>query len=174
VQVPPTDSNGDGWLESVIQVQLTDGCTRVCAVLDYTERPTGFTFDLGDSSTNNGYGGNDGGPEAEAEVQIAGETMTAFSVGHGPSQLDRPVVQELALANSSYKICVSNQNVSYGQPSGRSSTPFDLELFALPDPFDGNTDVFLGLNRVIKKLTGGPSPSNRTGTGLRRAYITVE
>ncbi len=174
VTVPPTDSNGDGWLESVMRIKLADGCTRVCAVLDYTEQPSGFTFNLGDSSTNNGYGGNNGSPEAEAEVQINGETLTAFSVSFGSGQLDRPINQELALNNSSYKVCVSNQNVSYGQPSGRSSTPFGLELFALPDPVDGNSEVFLGLNRVIHNLTGGPSPSNRTGTGLRRAYVTVE
>lgn len=168
------DSNGDKWLEGVFRVALPSGCSRVCAVLDYTERPTGFSFNLGDSSTNNGYGGNDpGANEGAAEVQINAEVMSMYTDALGAGQVDRPVVQELALPDSAYKICVSNQRVSFGQASGRSEAPFGKTLFFLPDPIDGNS-VFIGLNRVIKNLAGGPSPASRTGTGLRRVSIVVD
>ena len=174
VASPLQDSNGDDWLETVLRANVTDGC-RLCVVLDYTETPTGYTLDLGDSATNNGQGGNNGGGESEAELQIRDEVLTAFSIGYGPSLLDRVVEQQLSLDQSSYKICVGNQSITWGQPAGSSSTPHGKALFALPDlAFDGNTDVFLGLNRVIHNLAGAPSPSNRVGTGLRRAYVTVE
>lgn len=171
---PLKDTNGDEWLEGVFRVRLEDGCNRVCAVLDYTERPTGFTFNLGDSFTNNGFGGNDGGPEQEAEVQILRETMTIYSRAFGAGATDRPVVQGLALNDSSYKVCVSDQRVTFGQPSGSSITPFGEELFFLPDPGGDGNNVFIGLNRVIKTLGGDPSPASRVGTGLRRAYISVD
>lgn len=78
-----------------------------------------------------------------------------------------------AVADGAYKVCVSDQYASFGQPLGDASTPNGQALFALPDPFDGNTDLIIGLNRVIHALFGLPS-GNRVGTGLQRAYVTIE
>lgn len=170
---PPSDSNGDRWLEATFKVKLSGRCARrACVVLDYSQAPKGFTFNIGDSETNDGSGGNAGGPESEAEVDILNNRMTVWSVGHGPGMLDRLPVQDLGLEASAFKVCVSNQTVTYGQPFGRSFTPWDRELFAIPDPFDGNRDIFIGLNRVIRTL-GGP-PAKPPGSGLRHAYISID
>ncbi len=178
----PADSNGDGWWETVLHVNLgqeDEQCERVCVVLDYVEQPTGFTLDIGDSSTNNGQGGNNGTVENETELQILNQRLTLFSRSYGPGLLDRVAEADLQLENGSYKVCVSDQHASFGQPLSSASTPNGQALFAFPDtgtastPHDGNVDLFIGLNRVIHNLAGLPS-AGRIGTGLRRAYITVE
>jgi hypothetical protein len=172
---PPAvgDSDGDGWLETVVPVTLTDECRRVCVVLDYVEDPTGFTLDFGDSVTNNGHGGNAGTGESEAELQILGDVLTLFSRSYGSGLVDRVAQAKLQLDTGSYKVCVSDQQATFGQPLSAASTPNGRALYALPDPFDGNSDVFIGLNRVISALGGAPS-LGRVGTGLRRAYVTLE
>ncbi len=180
VHSPPTDSNGDGWLETAIEIDLTTECSRVCVVLDYTETPTGFTLNLGDSPTNNGYGGNSGGPESASEVQIANQRLSLWTDGFslGPGVVDELATADLRLANGSYKVCVSNQHVTFGQPQSTVSTPNYQLLFALPDtnpgvPAADQYKVYVGLNRVIDVLGGSPS-AGRTGTGLRRAHITID
>lgn len=167
---PPAvgDTNGDAWLETVVSVTLTDECSRVCVVLDYVEDPTGFTLNLGDSATNNGHGGNAGTGESEAELQILGNVLTLFSRSYGSGLLDRVAGSKLQLENGSYKVCASDQTATFGQPHASAATPNGRALYALPDPFDGNSDLFIGLNRVIS------GPGTRIGTGLRRAYVTIE
>lgn len=167
------DSNDDRFLEAVLAAKIPDECERICVVLDYGDRPQGWTFNIGDSSTNNGYGGNAGGPEAEAEAQILDHQFTTYSVDHGPGMVDRVASQGLALRDSGYKVCVSDQTITYGQSASRATTPFSKNLFALPDPVDGNRRIFIGLNRVIANISGAPS-AGRVGSGLLRAHISID
>ncbi len=167
------DSNNDRFMEAVLAAEIPDKCERVCVVLDYGDKPQGWTFNIGDSSTNNGYGGNAGGPEAEAEAQILDHQFTTYSVDHGPGLLDRVASQGLALRDSGYKVCVSDQTITYGQSASQATTPFSKNLFAIPDPTDGNRRIFIGLNRVIADIAGAPS-AGRVGSGLLRAHITID
>lgn len=167
------DSNDDGWLETVVPVNLSDGCSQVCVVLDYGEEPTGWTLNFGDSSTNNGHGGNAGTGESEAELQILNDRLTLYSRAYGPGLTDRVATADVQVTEGAYKVCVRDQFALFGQPRSTAHTPNGKALFALPDPSDGNSDLYIGLNRVIGSV-GGPPSSGRVGTGLSRAYITFE
>ncbi len=172
---PPAinDSDRDSWMETVVQVSLNDECSEVCVLLDYGPAPTGFTLNIGDSITNDGYGGNNGTGENEAELQINNDRLTLYSRSYGSGQTDRVADADLQLEAGGYKVCVSDQYASFGQPHSTASTPFGQAIYALPDPFDGNMDVFIGLNRVVHNLSGATS-AGRPDTGLQRAYIRVQ
>ena len=173
ITAPPFDSNSDLWFEAVLKVDLTPDCSEVCVVLEFEGAPTGWNLNLGDSMTNNGYGGNDFGDSTSfAELEIQDQNLRVWSDVDFPP-VDQVGVQQLRLTDSSYKICVSDQHIELAQPAGSYDTSASRLLFELPDiDSDGNTEVFFGLNRVIKNFVGAPS-GNRIGAGLRRASVTI-
>jgi len=146
-------------------------CTKVVAIVEYEGKPTGWTVNFGDSPTNDGFGGDGGTTDHDAELWILEQTLAVASDSFNPG-VDNPILrQDLALTDGALKLVVKDQAVSWGQPSGSLQTPLSKRLFALPDN-DGATaaaekgsKVYLGLNRVI---TGAPA---RLGCGARRALI---
>ena len=52
---PPTDSNGDSWLETLVKIDF-QGLTSAKFIVDYGTTPSGWTVNIGDSVSNNGFG----------------------------------------------------------------------------------------------------------------------
>jgi hypothetical protein len=177
VVTAPTDTDGDGFREGVLKVTLDPngiGACRAreaCFILDYEGTPSGWTFNLGDSLTNNGFGGDSGTQDVwEAETQIVDEVLSVF--GTQTSSTENLTVQRLRLTDSSIKICVKDQFLSWGNPAGILSTPNLQALYGLngqadPGPGGVNFDLYVGLNRVIF------GPGGRIGGGLARVLITL-
>lgn len=164
----PADSNGDGWLEASVEVDLSGECaSRACVVLDYGQDPRGLTLDIG-SAGNGAPRGKPAGAGARAGLEILNNTMSAW----GSDKVDPLAVYELALNNGVYKVCIGGDAVTFGQGAGRSMFPFGLDLFTSSSSFAGGEGFVIGLNPATSSL-GGPS-TKEPGTGLRRAHITIE
>src|SRR4029079_5420743 len=60
------EANRDGWWESVVAISLDPATNCGCAHLRvvYGRNPAGFSLNVGDSPTNDGFGGDQGPPRA--------------------------------------------------------------------------------------------------------------
>jgi hypothetical protein len=179
---PPADSDGDGFHEAVLKVNLDPswGYTKMRVVLDYAGTPAGFTLNIGDSATNNGGGGDGATQQRDAEMQIEGQTLSVFAsdLGGSPTGATRLAQTSMSLQDSGLKVCVADMFLSYGGAYSDldfSSCPPGADLlYALAGQPDNegfvNYDVYVGLNRVI---FGAPA-NGRIGSGLAKVYITLE
>ena len=159
------------WYKTVIRVDLPPGCQRVVVWLDYVGTPAGWTLNIGDSETNNGYGGDSGSLPAgqNAEVQVLGELLTVYNAADNPQDVETLLQQHLALTEGALRFTVSDQRLTIGQPTTILETP-DLErLFFLPsNPTPAENRVFwVGLNRTI-------ASTDRDGCGVSKALVMFE
>ena len=172
----PHASNDGTFFMTAVKVNLT-GFTRACFTLDYEGTPVGWTLNIGDDSTNDGFGG--GGPglsSSVAEVQILEEVLAMFSIALGPGAVDQLVSERLRLFDGAFKVCVSDDLVTWGNPAGAINTANSKIGFQIPDNApatgfsaagNGNRDIFAGFNRVVNGTA-------RNGVGLSRVLITLE
>ena len=158
----------DGSLMSLIEINIPDECTQANVLIEYEGDPSGWTVNLGDSITNNGFGGNAGETFKNAELQILDHELRVYNAADNPVDVDPLARQQLALEDGAIRLTVSNQTVGWGQPRGALETP-DLErLFAIPDNTADGRKIYLGLNRVVS------GPGDRTGCGARRVLVSFE
>ncbi len=162
-----------GWKMAALKIVIPgapNACTQANVVVEYEGTPKGWSVNLGDSPTNDGFAGDGGTTDHDAELWVLEEDLSL--AGAGSTANDNPLVlQHLALTDSSLKFVVKNQFVSWGQPYSLVQEPATKNLFAIPDtsvPAADQRAIYLGLNRVI---TGRP---DRTGCGARRVLITFQ
>lgn len=146
---------------------------RASFEIEYCSDPTGITVDIGDSITNNGFGGDAATQSNDAETQVVtdsnGTTLSAFGRDGTPTQ-GRPIVTANGVASSGslLRIGVANDHVDWF--SDVSSASVDSQwLYALAGQPDTegpvNFDIFAAFNRVV---SGTP---DRTGTGVCQVTI---
>jgi hypothetical protein len=185
-----TDSNGDGWWETVLEVRLDPtkdcGCARFKV---FYEDPVGqWTVDLGNSPTNNGYGGDAGTTPKSAEVQILEGKLGVFSASRvAQHRVDKLLAETLPpLGGRTMEFEVCNQALGIEMlPTSRdpNSRKWKLEtlnsrlLFFLgpeqaePDR-ETRTSIYAAFNRVIHVISGAPS-QDRVGSGAGRVEISL-
>lgn len=172
VVLPNEGGVNDGWKETVVKVNLGTGCTCANFVVEYEGTPTGWTVNIGDSPTNNGFGGDSSNLTiSAAETQVLDQTMSVYSTGLAPGVLDRLLTQDLALTDGAIKFVVKNQFLSLSQPHTVLQTPNSQLLYAIPDLLPTSPDgsnIYAGFNRVVS------GPGGRIGTGARRVSITLQ
>jgi hypothetical protein len=158
-----------GWKQAALRIAIPAGCTQANVVVEYEGLPAGWTVNLGDSPTDNGFAGDSGTTEHDAELWVLNEILAVADGGAAP---DNPLVRaDLALTDGALKLVVKDQFVSWGNPYGYVQMPATKNLFAIPDtsvPAADQRAVYLGLNRVIF------GPADRTGCGARRALVTFK
>jgi hypothetical protein len=160
----------DGFQSAVVEVQVPEACSAVHVWVEYHGDPQGWTVNIGDSATNDGFGGDAGTLPAgqNAEVQVLDEILTVFNAADNPSDVDALATQHLALRDGALNFVVQDQYLSWGQQYTALQTP-DLErlFFLPPNPAaPANRTIYVGLNRTIA------NPA-RNGCGARRALIHV-
>jgi hypothetical protein len=157
-----------GWKQAVLKVAIPASCTQANTMVEYEGLPSGWTVDLGDSPTNDGFAGDAGTTDHDAELWILNENLSVAAGGAVPDTL---ATAHLALTDSALKLVVKNQFVSWGNPYTFLQEPIAKNLFAIPDttvPAADQRAVYLGLNRVIF------GPGARTGCGARRVLVTFK
>ncbi len=164
-----------GWYEATVNINLkplpTDGKARTAYITaEYDGTPIGWTVDIGDSRTNDGYGGNGGGPEHAAEVQVANQTLSVYNDPKIPGQVDLLLSKEMSLTNGSLHFAIADQALSIGSPREILATPVTKTLFAIPDA-DAATEaekwsVHAAFNRVV-------NGDYRNGCGVRSVAIST-
>lgn len=163
-----------GWLEAVVKVDIPKDCTAATVAAEYEGTPVAWTLNIGDSPTNNGYAGDAGTTDHNAELWVVNENLALANAGNSPSAIDNPLVfKNLSLTDGALKFLVRDQFVSWGQPYEFVQSPSNKLLFAIPDdsvkPAEERS-IYVGLNRVI---SGAPG-NGRTGCGLRSALIRFQ
>lgn len=161
------------WKAAVVQVNVPPECSGVTVWVEYAGDPVGFTVNIGDSETNDGFAGDAGSlPIGQnAEVQILNENLTLYSAASAPP-VDTLATQHLALRDGSVKFVVKDQYLSWGQPYSLFATPSLQKLFFLPTGGSGNRTVYVGLNRVISPVNG--QNTFRNGCGARHALMFIQ
>lgn len=154
-------------------------CKRANIVVEYEGTPTGWTVDIGDSPSNDGYGGGgQSNPTAScAEVQVHSSLVNAYKDcgpgGAAALPLSPALPAPLSLKDGSLKFAVEDGYLSVGQPFASAK---DAQSFHLPDTTPagvGTSDgskIYAAFNRVISLARDAA----RVGTGVRRVMITLE
>lgn len=164
----PANAN---WKEAVLKINIPANCTQANIVIEYDGLPAGWSANLADGPTNDGFGGDAGSPDSEAELQIFNENLDVYTAGIAPGIVDQIAHQDLSLTNGALKLVVKNHYVSWGQPFTFEQTLNLKKLFLIPDAGAAVADrrvVYLGLNRVIL------NNASRKGCGARRALVSFQ
>jgi hypothetical protein len=134
--------------------------------VEYEGAPWGWGVDIGNSPTDDGYGGSYDNYDA-AEVQVVGQGLAVYNFDRNvgvENLLNQP---QLSLTNGSLKFGVADQTLAIGQPRTILATPVTKTLFAIPDIYAGADQwkIWAGFNHVIYQ------PSSRYGCGVRSVTI---
>jgi hypothetical protein len=161
------------WRAVVAQVNVPAGCAGVEVWVQYDGEPQGFTLDVGDSDTDNGFGGDSGSLPAgqNAELQIVNDNLSVYSASSNAADLVQLATQQLALKDGALNVAVKDQFVSWGEPYSALSTPVTQQLFFLPATAGADRTIYVGLNRVILPING--QDTARNGCGARRAILVL-
>lgn len=168
VELPP-NANPDCPTTRMLklEIELPEECSKAVIWLQYEGQPSGWTLHVGDSATNNGFGGDAGTTTNDAELQILEEDLSVYSNGAAP---DRIALMHLALTDGALNVVVTDQSVSWGQPYSALESFNGERLFAIPDQDGDGRRIYLGVNRVF----GAAGDDDRNGCGARRVMISLE
>jgi hypothetical protein len=165
------------WYEALVDINLqgqNNSARTAYMTVEYEGKSYGWTADIGDSATDDGYGGNSGGAEHAAEAQVANDIVSVYNDPKVPGQVDLLYSHQASLTNGGLKFTVTNEKITVGEPSVALSTPYTKTLFAIPDPLVVNPNdpekwsIHAGFNRVVN-----PN-SSRVGCGARSIAIWTE
>ena len=133
----------------------------------------GFNINIGDSLSNNGYGGDAGQTSNAAEVHSKDTAWLVYSntlPGYQSNSIDgHLLIDQINSAISEHvTVTIGDEYVDFDNHEGIKKCYKSPYLFTLngqtPTYGSVNYDIYFGMNRVI-------SSSSRSGTGLCRAVI---
>jgi hypothetical protein len=167
ITTPPTALTGAyaGWMRAGLKINLGDKYKQVNFVVEYEGTPEGYSLNIGDSPTNDGWSG-DAGSASCAELQVGAQTLRVYGKAYAPGHCHTYGTQNYVLQDGSLKVVVRDKFVSVGQPYMPMQ---DEELYQLPDV--GRPDgfnIYAAFNSVVTQR------SDRFGKGLRRVMITLQ
>ena len=160
--------------QAVIQLTLDPKTTekvRARVELLYGYDVKYWTFNIGDSVSNNGYGGDSGHQSRDGEIQILDGNLTIFGDDfmEADQKNGKVLGQANALATSDSTVIfdIGNNRLDWRNDRSLDGSVRSPHIFSLGGQEDRegpvNYDVYLGLNRVIN--------GDRTGKGLKRVRI---
>lgn len=116
-----------------------------------------WSFHLGDSMSNNGYGGDGGHSSNDAELHIVNGRLDVFACDRFPGR-DKHLLKGWPLGSKSVFLHVGD-GLLRGQGGLNVQDPYLFALKGQEDPEGSpNYDLFIGINQVV---AGG-----RTGSGV--------
>jgi hypothetical protein len=134
----------------------------------YNQAPTGFNVNIGDSSSNDGGGGDSGTQSNDAEMMIQGQVMSVFG-RDGTATAPVLTVPSTAIGNGSVAIFdISDRKLCWS--FGTYTCATSDSLYALNNEADSqgpvNNDIYAAFNRVI-------NGTYRTGTGVSSVTVSA-
>jgi Ca2+-binding RTX toxin-like protein len=170
----PTDSNADSWLEAVAKINLAGNIKKAKFIVEYDKIPSGWTVNIGDSVSNNGYGGDGSNQSRDAEMQIVNSNMSVNGNDYNTPPggfLTQGSVTNLVSNGSRVELEVSNEKLAWDNKSGLKNSLTSPYLYALNGQPDAtgpvNSEIYAGFNRVIS------GPFDRIGSGASKATILL-
>jgi hypothetical protein len=158
--------------EALIKVDLRN-FKRLRLTALFTGPCQRWALDVGDSSTNDGYGGDAGTRFYDAELELRDGALSVYGsdlLQAAPRHLK--TWNKAVAAGDTVTLEIANEEFSFEGPSGPKSMK-DKALFALAgqsDPDNGyavDYDIYIGVNRVI---SGRP---DRKGSGIGRLKVEL-
>lgn len=181
-----SDHDGDGWHETVLKLDLEPSAGCTCAVFRvFFEKSGGYSVDIGNSPTNNGWGGDDSSTRYDAELQVFDGRLLIFSSDGPPGTLFPTDVTDLTLPELAGRVLeleICDQMVRFrlegpaGEPgpSGKLTAHSTQSLFRLGTRPSGSPiapavfhSLYAGFNRVIDRIDGPPA-KKRSAAAVRR------
>jgi hypothetical protein len=177
------DADVNGWHEAVLELDLDPKRGCECAVfrVRYEGDPFGWTVNVGDSPTNDGYGGDAWSTKFDAEILVAGRDLEAFGADRGNSPAETRIfgMNRLPLRDRvlELEICDQSLRVVIDELTGYINTHVSQELLAIRAAPAGKKDapdarIYAAFNRVIHRRAGRPA-HDRFGTGVRSVEISL-
>ncbi|KAI0234908.1 hypothetical protein LSAT2_014727 [Lamellibrachia satsuma] len=148
----PSSNGGRCKLQGVLRITPPRWARSVSFHMAF-ERSTSYSFNIGDSSTNNGWGGDSGTTRCDAEIHSYRDYLKVFRSDVGGSTLLKS--QRFAV-KTAMLIRLSKNQMYAANYEGFNYYIQDRGLFA----FD---TMYMGLNRVVSSIYGS---TYRTGRGL--------
>lgn len=148
-----------------LDIEIPETCSAAVIWLQYEGEPSGWTLNVGDSATNNGFGGDAGTTAHNAELQVLDDNLAVYNAADIALDVDRWTSQTLALFDGALNVVVSNQHVTWSQPYSDHDSQGLERLFAIPDETADGRKIYLGVNRVV-------SDTGRSGCGARRVIVS--
>lgn len=169
------DSNGDGWYETVLKINLSVYQFAQFRV-SYDAAPTGLSVNIGDSVSNNGGGGDSGNQSNDAELQVGsliGDNANygrLLAIGNDANPAVLANVSGLATLADDLFLTVGNEYAAWGGGSGQVGSVTSPNLFALNGQPDSegpvNYDIYAAFNRSIGSV-------GRIGAGVGQVTVCL-
>ncbi|MEG4818339.1 Calx-beta domain-containing protein, partial [Microcoleus sp. K5-D4] len=170
----PTDSNADSWLEAVAKINFDGKIKKAKFIVEYDKAPSGWTVNLGDSGSNDGYGGDASTQSRDAEMNIVNGSMSVFGNDYNTppgGELTPGNVPNFVTNASSVELEVSNEQLAWDNKNGLKNSLNSPYLYALNGQVDAtgpvNSEIYAGFNRVIS------GPGDRIGSGASKVTILL-
>ncbi|MEG4073763.1 DUF4347 domain-containing protein, partial [Microcoleus sp. Pol14C2] len=170
----PTDSNADSWLEAVAKINFDGKIKKAKFIVEYDKAPSGWTVNLGDSASNDGYGGDATTQSRDAEMNIVNGNMSVFGNDYNTppgGELTPGNVPNFVTNGSRVELEVSNEQLAWDNKNGLKNSLNSPYLYALNGQPDAtgpvNSEIYAGFNRVIS------GPGDRIGSGASKVTILL-
>ena len=166
---PPDPASGTCDYQGVLKITypILTPQTRLLRFDMYFNSPTGWNFNIGDSSTNNGFGGDASSTHDEAEVHnLANDDFLVYR--NNLRGCNAALHAQLSSAMTNFvTVTIEDEYIEFDNHQGIKECYRSECLFTLAGQMvtGANYDIFFGMNRVIS------GPGSRTGTGLCRVKI---
>lgn len=140
--------------------------------VEYKKKAVGWTVNIGDSASNNGFAGDGADQSNDAEVQILDNVLSVYGSDYIPPGVrlllrSSPVVEG---KRASIRLTVKNQFLSWGY-DGQNSDLSSQYLYALNGQRDDegsvNYDIYAAFNRTI-------ASAGRNGSGVRKIIVELK
>lgn len=181
------DADANGWHEVVLQLDLDPKRGCGCAVfrVTYEGEPAGYTVNIGDSPTNDGFGGDAWTTRFDAEILVLQSDLEAFGADRRGSPAETRIfgLRRLPLAGRVLELEICDQSVRFAVDplNGFFNTYVSRDLIAIRgtkgaggDAGESGADarIYAAFNRVIHRRAGRPSHA-RFGSGVRRVEVSL-
>lgn len=153
---------------ALLKVNMKDH-RRLRVRLHFGQEIGGWSLNIGDSRTNNGYSGDSGTQTNDSELQILNSQLSLWASDRfGPKEGRRlELVEDFVRPGQTVELLISDQRVVWSSPQaqGELESPY---LFALNGQMEQegeiNYDLFLGLGRVV-------AGTSRSGSGITSVEV---
>jgi hypothetical protein len=177
----PVNQYPDDYYETVLKLNLDPAKSLFNAAIfdiQYDANPWGWSVNIGDSRSNNGYKGDGGDQSNDAELQIGANINDypshndMFVYGNDNYKDGQPLVKvpDIVSQGSTLSLTVFNNQIQWNNHSGNSGNLNSPYLYALDgqSDFEGpvNYDIFAAFNRSIDGIY-------RPGSGVSQVKITL-
>lgn len=137
--------------------------------VEYGQKPQGWTVNIGDSQSNNGYGGDGADQTRDCELQVRGGNLEIYG-SDALGEADRLLQRHRNIATGqTFTFTVGDEYLGW-QAGQFGDEMFSHYLFALSgqEDYEGspNNDIYAAFNRTI-------ASAGRDGSGVTRVRVLL-